>query len=184
MVTVLGVSQSLGTSSTCTKTDCRCTHLSFYSIDSQVKFRKEAYLTGGIQDTVCLLLTFSGEDSFFSEVSWWALPSSSSSGFFLLLELLFKRTKKYPLNSLKHAQLYPPPQIYHIWLKFSHSLGQEACFNCKILPRVSSDHTYQRLPQVNFENTNRSQVRAVCWWFRRVGRDSNRSSSNTQTADS
>lgn len=99
-----------------------------------------------------------------------------SIAFFLFLWLLFiartfvQKDKKNPLNSLKHAQLYPPPQIYHIWLKFSHSLGQEACFNCKILPRVSSDHTYQRLPQVNFENTNRSQGKS-CLLMVQQGRE-------------
>ena len=86
-----------------------------------------------------------------------------NTAFFLFLWLLFivrtwvEKDKKYSLNSLQHIQLYPPPQIYHTWLKFSHSSGQQPCFNSKILPIVSSDHIYQWLQWVNFENAKRSQ---------------------------
>lgn len=117
------------------------------------KFRKETYLTGGIQDTVCRPLAFSGEDSCFSEVSWWALLSSSSSGFFFLLELEFKRTKnKYSQFPKAYTAVLSSPNLSHKAYIFSFIRTTSTSQS-----QDSFNSMYQWIKWVNSENTNRSQ---------------------------
>ena len=104
-------------------------HICNFTLTLKLKFRKVSYLTGGIQGAVCLPLAFSGEDSFFSEISWQALPSSSSSNFFLLWELELKRTKNISIPYSIQISQSLPQIYYYTWLKFSHSLGQQPYFN-------------------------------------------------------